>query len=198
MSDVVLDLRPFWKKRRFHLSLLGVALANAAVYGAVTYRLATKQERLAREQVSLTEELASRREELGTLEAERERLSNNNEAATEFWDEVVKPRTPGLTEAVAEIDRLARSTGVTRGRTSYSGTDLDVGLIEIGVNMPLEGSYFNLVRFINRLERSERFFLVREISLRGSEGGQLELGCDVSFFLKPDEEEDTVDSNEAG
>ena len=31
--------------------------------------------------------------------------------------------------------------------------------------MPLNGSYFNLVRFINSLERSPRFFVVKEIGL---------------------------------
>ncbi|HLE21857.1 MAG TPA: hypothetical protein VJB88_12125, partial [Vicinamibacteria bacterium] len=51
-------------------------------------------------------------------------------------------------------------------------------------SMPLQGTYFDLIRFINLLERSGRFFLVREIALGDTEGGQLNLRCDVSFFLK--------------
>jgi hypothetical protein len=187
MSESRLDLRPFWQKRRFYLSLAGLALVNLVIYGAVTYRLATKQERLTRDQVTLTSEIASRQGALAALQAEQERIARNDTVAAEFWSDVVKTRTPGLTEAVGEIDRLARQTGVTRGRTSYSQDLLEVGLQEVTVRMPLEGSYFNLVRFINLLERSARFFLVREIALRDSEGGELQLSCDVSFFLRPTE-----------
>ena len=182
-----LDLRPFWQKRRFYLSLVGWALANLALYGVVTYRLATKQERLAKEEASLTEEIASRRKVLDGLRTERERIARNDAVAEEFWSEVVQPRTPGLTEAVAEIDRLAKQTGVTRGRTSYSQDELPVGLSEVKVRMPLEGSYFNLLRFINLLERSGRFFLVREIALKDADEGRLALRCDVAFFLRPSE-----------
>ena len=55
--------------------------------------------------------------------------------------------------------------------------------------MPVEGNYFDLVRFINRLERSERFFLVEEIRLSraNSDGDALRLECAVSFYLKPGE-----------
>ncbi len=182
-----LDLRPFWQKRRFYLSLVSLALANLVVYGVVTYRLATKQERLAKEETSLTGELVSRQTALDDLRTEQERIARNDAVAEEFWSEVVQPRTPGLTDAVAELDRLAKQTGVARGRTSYSEDVLPVGLSEMKVRMPLEGSYFNLLRFVNLMERSERFFLVREIALRDANEGQLALRCDVAFFLKPSE-----------
>lgn len=182
-----LDFRPFWKKRRFYLSLVCLASANLVVYGVVTYRLATKQERLAKEEASLTGEIASRQQVLDDLRTEQERVARNDAVAEEFWSDVVKPRTPGLTEAVAEIDRLAKQTGVERGRTSYSQDELPVGLSEVNVRMPLEGTYFDLLRFINLMERSERFFLVREIALRDADQGQLALRCDVAFYLRPSE-----------
>ena len=184
MSDAGLDLGPFWKKPRFYRSLAGLALANVVIYGAVTHRLATKQDRLTREEAALAQEIASRQEELSALQTEQERITRNDAVANAFWSEVVQPLTPGLTEAVAEIDRLAREAGVTRARTSYSQDLLAVGLREVKVSMPLQGTYFDLIRFINLLERSGRFFLVREIALGDTEGGQLNLRCDVSFFLK--------------
>jgi Tfp pilus assembly protein PilO len=178
--------------------LLGLTLANIVVYGAVTYRLATKQERLTQQQASLSEEIATRQAELASLREEQERIERNDAVAEKFWSEVVQPLTPGLTDALAEIDRLARQSNVERGRTSYSQEVLDVGLSEMSVSMPLQGDYFDLVRFINVLERSERFFLVREIALRDAAEGQLNLRCDLSFFVKPPTETAAVSENGNG
>ena len=188
MPEIRSAPRPFWRKRRFVRGFVGLALANLVVYGAVTYRLATKQERLERQQASLSEEIAARQTELAGLREEQERIQRNDVVVEQFWSEVVQPLTPGLTDALAEIDRLARQSNVERGRTSYSQAVLDVDLREMKVSMPLQGSYFDLVRFINILERSERFFLVREIALRDADEGRLNLRCDVSFFVKPAEE----------
>ena len=185
MPEMRPDPRPFWRRPRFQRALLGLALANVVIYGAVTYRLATKQERLAQRQASLSEEIAAREDELSKLQEERVRIARNDEVAEQFWSAVVQPLTPGLTDGLAEIDRLARQSNVERGRTSYSQEVLDVGLREMKVSMPLQGSYFDLVRFINALERSSRFFVVREIALRDAEQGRLSLRCDLSFFVKP-------------
>jgi Tfp pilus assembly protein PilO len=182
--------KPFWAKRRYYLPLVIGLAVNVVVYVALTYRLATKQERLAREQGSLSETLQKRRGELAGLESEHERLVRNDRTANAFWSDVVQTRDPGLTEAIAELDRLAESSGVQAGRTSFQYTELDVGLVEVGASLPLEGTYFNLVRFINSLERSPRFFLVREIGLRESlSEGTIGLECEVAFFYKDSDEE---------
>ncbi len=99
---------------------------------------------------------------------------------------MVQERAPGLTDAWDEIDRLAGETNVTRGRTGYERDVLDVGLEQIKATMPVEGDYFDLVRFINRLERSERFFLVEQITISQRESNEagIELGCSIAFFLK--------------
>lgn len=183
------DLRPFWRKRRYWVPLVVVMLTNAVVYGAGTYRLATKQERLTREQSALTESVASRQEELTGLAAEIAQLANDDEAADRFWDEIVRERDPGLAEAIAEIDRLAGESRVSWNRTAFDYEDLDVGLIQVRARTPLSGSYFDLVGFINRLERSSRFFLVKRLGLRRSSGRNavLALDCVVAFFLKANE-----------
>jgi hypothetical protein len=105
----------------------------------------------------------------------------------QFWSETVRSRAPGLTEAWDEIDHLASETHVVRGRTGYDRELLDVGLEHVEATMPVEGNYFDLVRFINRLERSDRFFLVEEVRLskREQEDATIRLDCSLSFYLKP-------------
>jgi hypothetical protein len=178
--------KPLWAKRGYYLPLVIGLAVNVLVYVALTYRLATKQERLTREYASLTEMVEKESGVLAELETERARLARNDETANGFWSEVVRPRNPGLTEAMAELDRLAAESAVDIGRTSYTYDELDVGLEQVSAGMPLEGDYFDLVRFINSLERSRRFFLIREIGLRPSSTDDAVIGlrCDVLFFLK--------------
>jgi Tfp pilus assembly protein PilO len=183
--------QPIWRQRRYVLPLLLGVLLNGLAYVALTYRLATKQERLAGQHETLTGEIAAKHIELGKLEEDRERMARNQETADHFWTEVAQPLEPGLTEAIAELDRLAADAGLKRDRMSFTYDFLDVGLTEVSAAMPLEGSYFNLVRFLNSLERSQRFFVVKEIGLNRSQDEEKEIGltCDVSFFLKGNIEE---------
>ncbi len=176
------------KRKKAFFRLFALLVVNAVVFVAVTHRLANKQERLARELGRLQLDLSEKKAELEELTAAEARLQRNAAAVSEFWSDVVKPRVPGLTDAWAEIDRLAKDTHVTKGRTGYSRDVLDVGLEEIRAMMPVEGSYFDLVRFINRLERSERFFLVEEIRLsQAKDDDTIRLDCEIAFYLRPGE-----------
>jgi Tfp pilus assembly protein PilO len=189
MKDIRSGHVPFWKQRRFYLPILMGVAVNGLIYLALTYRLATKQERLAKQHTALIDEVAAKQQSLTGLKIESERLSRNEETVNQFWSEIVPPKEPGLTDAWAELNQLANDSGLTMGRISFRYEPLEVGLTRVDASMPLEGDYFNLVSFVNRLERSPRFFLVREISLsRGRrDESQIGLNCDVSFFFKDHE-----------
>lgn len=178
------DRTPFWKKRRFYLPLLIAPVVNLVVYFGLTYRLHNKQEILTRDQTTLTERVSALRAELAQLKTEGERISGNEKIATSFWNGLPL-RDPGLIEALAEIDRLAREVAVSRGRTTYAEEDLENGAVRVKATIPVEGSYFDLVSFVNRLERSPRFFLLESIKLNGGrDGGELALGCSLTFCLR--------------
>ena len=186
MSELRALLEGLLKRRRGFLWLLVVLLVNGAVFAGVTHRLANKQERLAFELERLRTELGEKQEELRTLSESEALAASNAEAVRRFWNDVVQERAPGLTEAWDEIDRLASETNVVRGRTGYERDVLDVGLEQIKATMPVEGDYFDLVRFINRIERSERFFLVEQITIsqREIDQARIQLDCSIEFFLK--------------
>jgi len=178
------DDTPFWRRRRYYLPPAIILLLNAGVYYGITYRLRNKQDILTREEKSLTEKADTLRSELEKLKGEQERVSGNEKIADRVWNDL-PARDPGLIEAVAEIDKIARETSVARGTTTYSEDDLENGLVRITATMPVQGSYFDLVGFVNRLERSPRFFLLESVKLNGGQdGAELELGCSVSFCLR--------------
>jgi hypothetical protein len=174
------------KRRKGFLWLSAALLLNGALFAGLTHRLANKQERLGIELERVRGELDEKRKELGILSESEALAAGNAEAVRRFWNDVVQERVPGLTGAWEEIDRLASETNVTRGRTAYEREILDVGLEQIKATMPVGGDYFDLVRFINRLERSERFFLVEQIAISQRESGEaaIQLDCKIAFFLK--------------
>jgi Tfp pilus assembly protein PilO len=186
MSELRALIEGLLKRRKAFLWLLVVLLVNGAVFAGVTHRLANKQERLTAELERLRAELGEKKEELRILSESEALAARNAEAVRRFWSDVVQERAPGLTEAWEEIDRLASETNVVRGRTGYDRDLLDVGLEQIRATMPVEGDYFDLVRFINRLERSERFFLVEQITIsqRTTDDARIQLECAIAFFLK--------------
>jgi len=186
MSELRSLIEELLKRRRGFLWLLLILVVNGALFAGVTHRLANKQERLASELERLRAELQAKQEELLTLSESEALARSNAEAVRRFWNDVVQERAPGLTDAWDEIDRLASENNVIRGRTGYDRDLLDVGLEQIKATMPVEGDYFDLVRFINRLERSERFFLVEQITLSQRETNDpgIELACSIAFFLK--------------
>ena len=174
------------KRRKGFLRLGAILVLNVVVFFAVTQRLANKQDRLARDHERLAAELEERSGELAELQSRVARAAANATAVDEFWTETVRVRVPGLTEAWEEIDRLASESDVLKGRTSYDRDLLDVGLEQIKATMPVEGDYFDLVRFINRLERSPRFFLVEEVRLSqgNADDADIRLDCAISFYLR--------------
>jgi len=174
------------KARRTGFTRLFIlALVNIAVFAGITYRLAHKQELLTGEESALTSELARKHDEREELSRSWATASQNGSTVSAFWNDTVRERVPGLTEAWEEIDRLARESDVVKGRTGYDRDLLDVGLEQIKATMPVEGDYFDLVAFINRLERSERFFLVEEVQLsQRADESTIRLDCSISFYLK--------------
>ncbi len=186
MSELRALIESLLARRRTFLWLLLILAVNVAVFAGITRRLANKQERLASELERLRAELAEKQDALRAVSESEALATRNAEAVRRFWNDVVQQRAPGLTDAWDEIDRLASETSVRRGRTGYDREVLDVGLEQIKATMPVEGDYFDLVRFINRLERSERFFLVERITLSQSETDDagIQLACSIAFFLK--------------
>lgn len=186
MSYLWAVLESLGKRRKQFLWLGAVVVVNLLAFVLLTHRLANKQERLVADRERLGLELQNKKGELEELSDAAQRAASNAAAVTRFWDEVVRPRVPGLTEAWDEIDRLADDTHVSRGRTGYQRELLEVGLEQVNAAMPVEGSYFDLVRFINRLERSERFFLLEQVRLSQQEqiDATIRLDCSIAFFLR--------------
>jgi Tfp pilus assembly protein PilO len=176
--------RPFWRRRLLpvFLGLLAVnliALAAWTLPRTLRLRNATARVEAAREAVE-TERAgaASVRERSAAMDANAKDLQV-------FYDSVVGPEELDLLPTLEEIEAMARAPGLTPGRRSFSRKEVeDVALERVAVTLPLDGSYEQLVGFLQEVESSPRFLTVDGISLRGDADGEGSLLVEMSAFMR--------------
>jgi Tfp pilus assembly protein PilO len=176
--------RPLWKGRLLPVFLTLVAL-NLLVLVAWTaprtlrLRNATARVEAARETLEQEEARAEQaRERASAIEANARELAR-------FYESVVGTEEADLLPTLEDIEKMARAPGLSPGRRSFNREDIeDVALERVSVVLPLEGSYEQLVGFLQEVERSPRFLTVDRISLRGEADREATLQVEMSAFMR--------------
>jgi len=150
-----------------------------------------------REYQSLTEA----REPLGKLSERQEQVEKHEgfhraveQAANDLQglrQDVLSTRNKRLVEVEEELDRLCSQFGIDLNSVSYGNEMMpDEGLDRLVMNVPLEGNYTSLRKFLQAVESSGEFLVVERVSLaRGKEGGRmLSLSINLAtYFVAPEE-----------
>jgi Tfp pilus assembly protein PilO len=127
-------------------------------------------------------------QEQAQAEQVRERanaIDANARDLARFYESVVGTEEADLLPTLEDIEEMARAPGLSPGRRSFRRDDIeDVALERVSLVLPLEGSYEQLVGFLQEVERSPRFLTVDRISLRGEEDREATLQVEVSSFMR--------------
>ncbi len=176
--------RPFWRRRLLpaFLALLAVNLVVLAAWTlprTLRLRNATARVEAAREVVETERARAAGvQERAGAIDA-------NTRDLQLFYDGVVDTEQADLLPTLEAIEAMARAPGLTPGRRSFRRREIeDVALERVAVTLPLDGSYEQLVGFLQEVERSPRFLTVDRISLRGDDDGEGTLLVEMSAFMR--------------
>jgi hypothetical protein len=95
-------------------------------------------------------------------------------------------RIPANYSSIAtRIGELAVKGPVRLTRVQYAQGPAGSDLTEILMDAGISGSYPEIMRFVNSLERDQTFFLIRAMSLTGQQGGLVNLRLRVSTWLRP-------------
>jgi Tfp pilus assembly protein PilO len=111
----------------------------------------------------------------------------------------------GLDKRVAEAREQMKAFYAQRIPASYSGIATHVGTLEVGsgvrltrllytqgaptgdlteISLDVSGSYPQIMKFVNGLERDQDFFVVRAMTLTGQQGGLVNLRIKLSTWLR--------------
>ena len=110
------------------------------------------------------------------------RVEESRKQIDNFYAKRIPPSYSAILERLGEI----RDKGPVRlTRVGYTQAPGSGDLTEIRMDAGLSGDYPAIMRFINGLERSQTFFVIRTMALTGQQSGSVNLRLQVSTWLRP-------------
>ena len=136
-----------------------------------------------------TDALVNRQIELKTLEFQTaplrgidQRVVDSRKQIQSFYSE----RIPANYSSIAvQIGDLAVKSGVHISGLQYTQGATTGDLTEISMDARIGGEYQQIMHFVNGLERSHTFFVIRAMAFTGQQGGLVNLRLRVSTWLRP-------------
>ena len=133
--------------------------------------------------------MASRQTQLLALELQTaplrgldHRVALSRKQIDDFYSRHIPPSYSAILEQLGSIQSKA---GVQLTRVAYTQGVGSGDLTEIKMDAGLAGDYPAILRFINGLERSQTFFIIRAMALTGQQSGSVGLRLQVSTWLRP-------------
>jgi Tfp pilus assembly protein PilO len=183
-----------WREKRIPLLVLGVLLLANVVF-FLTYRvqyqsrLDATDERLREVETELEKARTARAHAEQSLQAYRKVEEDVREVFDEHWS----TQQRRLTLLIAEVKRLAKASNAvpqsygfqqTEVKESDRGRGAAIGANEVGIGFSVTASYDQVRRLINLLELSQQFVIIDQISLSGTEGGNLNLNLHIKTIFR--------------
>jgi len=138
---------------------------------------------------SNVEQMASKQAELRTLQLQTAPLRGLDKKvglSRQQIDEFYAKRIPPTWSTVLEqLGTLKDKAPVQLTRAGYTQAPGSGDLTEIRMEAGVSGDYRGIMRFINGLERSQTFFVIRAMALNGQQSGTVNLRLVVSTWLRP-------------
>ena len=110
------------------------------------------------------------------------KVSLSREQIDDFYAKRIPPSYSSIAERLGELKAKGPVNLTTLQYTQAKGSG---DLIEIRMNAGVSGDYPAIMRFVNGLERSQTFFVIRAMALTGQQSGTVNLRLEVSTWLRP-------------
>ncbi len=155
----------FQIRKRIILGALGVVLLLDLVLAMVSWRLATAQQTPRQELNRLLAQEKILEADIKRAKTIRENVPKNLQEFDSF-EKSFPPKTAGYSDLLGDLSNLARKAGLQTENLAFKEQDISGrGLTQVDVTATVNGGYPSVVRFINGLQRSERFYILDDLTL---------------------------------
>ncbi len=114
---------------------------------------------------TLSRQVAQRAEQVSELKMVVDKVEQARSDGDKLIEEITLVRRTTFSTLVAELDEAARESGVEPREGAYDVQPIEgaehYGMVTISANC--RGRYENLVKFLNRLDRSEKFLIIESL-----------------------------------
>lgn len=186
-------VRAFFRDpRRTSRFVLGVLLAaNVVAAMALLRPWSGSEEDLIRQRAELRQQLQKQREATEQLRAVAASVEKTRELAAQFLERYFLDRRTAYSTVLSELNRLAEKAGIRTGDHVYTfdpveGSD-DYAMMTINGNY--QGSYADLIEFVNAIDRSPRFLTIERLQAQPTQTpGVLAIGLRLNVFVRGEAE----------
>ena len=174
---------PRWRRKALPV-LLGVLLLNLGVFVAYTFPRTLQVRSATSRALNAREEVERERAAVAELRHRAEVVKANTQDAEQFY-ETMAPRRTDLVAVVEDVEKMAKEPGLKTGQRAFAPAEVkDPRLVRVKITLPLEGSYDQLVGFLDRVERSPHFLTVDRIALHSAKEGSAALQVELSAYFR--------------
>lgn len=165
-------------------------LLDAAVYFGWVRRPELPPEVAKLQAAELRHEVARRQAEVQRLQRIRAALPDLQPRLARFSSDRFLSEASGYSSVAADLGEAANKTGVQLQKVSYklpSTQDQEsqqFHLTRIEITTEVQGSYANMLRYLEALEQSPRFYLINHLRLVEVRRGQLGLEMGLATYFK--------------
>jgi|SRR5665213_824352 len=119
------------------------------------------------------------------LERFKTELPSDERQWDEFFTTHFHPAGAGYSAISEDLGDLSRTAGLRSDTISFHQHPPDArGLMEVDITTAVEGDYDSLIQFLNKLEHSDNFYVLDNITLAPSTVGRLRLNVQLRTYFR--------------
>jgi Tfp pilus assembly protein PilO len=152
--------------------------ANVRIAGEAPQSQAQERNRLAQKEKLLATDVAKG-------QAVEKHLPDVGKECDAFYRSNLLPESSGYSTVISDLGQMGKDAGVQISGTGYHETAVkDRGLSEVQISAAVQGDYQSLIRFINSLEHSPRFYVLDGLTLASETSGAIKLNVTLRTYFR--------------
>jgi hypothetical protein len=183
------SFNPAWKEPRIVArAIIGVLLAANLVASVIAFKpFGGSADDLRRQEAALNQQLVSLRERVEKDKQLVAKMQNARKDTDRFLAKYVTDIRIGASTLATELDRIATEAGVKPLNVTFGEQDVEGsnGMKLISVTEGCDGTYANLTKFINLVDKSPQFLIIETLATGAPQqnGAPLNVQFKIATFM---------------
>jgi len=119
------------------------------------------------------------------LERFKTELPSDEKQWDQFFTTHFHPAGAGYSAISGDLGDLSRLAGLHSDAISFHQHEPDArGLVQVDITTAIEGDYDSLVKFLDKLEHSDNFYVLDSLELASSTAGKLRLNVQLRTYFR--------------